>query len=197
MVGVASPDAAAAPPPPVITRPAAARAERHVDATLVIGTPVPETELLRKPATYNPEQFDGKAFAPLALAIAREKYPDAGLVTMELTPVGASGLVDLTAEDANAEFMFRSPTHQGNCYVEVVAHAKQVIARVRDMSTDAKCRAPLRQLPRCSIASVWKKTPGVQPAQLLKISFLSDGAWFASNLTDDDDLSETIKDACP
>lgn len=156
-----------------------------------------EDKLLRKPATYNIKQFDGKAFAPQALAIARELYADVGLVSMEFTPVAASGLTDLTAEDASAEYMFRSPSHKGECYVEVTARTKQVIARIRDHSGDPRCARTLRPIPRCPLGSVWKKAPGTRADQRLKISFLEDGAWFVSNIGDDDNLSETIRDSCP
>ncbi|HEY4183037.1 MAG TPA: serine/threonine-protein kinase [Kofleriaceae bacterium] len=197
-----APPAKTTPPPvtstPAITTTTNSKGEQvvHINGELDIATPVPEDKLTRVAATYNAKAFDGKANAAKALELARATWSDAGLVEIDMEYVSGQGFVDLTHDDAEASYMFRSPSRTGECYLEVIANTKGWIVRVRDNSSDAKCKAPIRAIPKCSIAAVRTKA-GVAPNRFVKVEFLKDGKWFVSNMIDDDEnLSETVPDGC-
>jgi serine/threonine protein kinase len=191
-----------APPPPkvvpAITTTTNDKGEQvvNINGELHIGTPVPEDKLVRTAASYNPKAFDGKGNAAKALELARAKWPDAGFVEMYFENVGGSGMIDLSSDDSEVEYMFRSPTHTGDCYLDVHAKAKGWVVEERKGHGDDKCNAQIRALPKCSISAV-RSRAGVAAARFIKVDFLKDGKWFVSNMTDDDqDLAETVPDGC-
>lgn len=173
------------------------------------GTP----KKITKPIDFNPKKFDAKAFAPKALALARQLYPDAGFTRMDVANVFPSGLADLTIGDDETTYWFRSPSHSARppgipknqdveiyCYVEVEVSAKQIEVWVREIGIDSNCKAPIRPLPRCSLAGVWAqaKAQGAEADTIAKIGFLTDGMWFFDNDGDDyDGLTESFADKCP
>jgi serine/threonine-protein kinase len=218
------------PPPSANTvaddvRDRAAAANVHIGDNVSIGpgvviggspptSPAPGTpQRFTRPIDYNPKKFDATAYAPKALALARTVFPDAGFVRMDIMGVFPTGLADLGITDDDSTYWFRSPAHSArpaglpknqeveiNCYVEVTVGTKEVEVRVRDMSTDAWCKWPLRPLPHCSLAKVWglAKTRGADPDTFAKVAFLDDGKWFFDNDTDSyDGVTESFVDSCP
>ena len=182
--------------------------------TLIQTTPPPGTpQKITKPFDGNPKKFDAMAFAPKALALARQLYPDAGFTRMDVASVFPSGLADLTIGDHETTYWFRSPAHSARptgipknqeveifCYVEVEVSAKTIEVWVREIGIDANCKAPIRPLPKCSLAGVWSqaKAQGADTDTIAKIGFLTDGEWFFDNDGEDyDGLSESFPDACP
>ncbi len=182
--------------------------------SIVTTTPPPGTpKRIVQPFTGNPKKFDAMAFAPKALALARQLYPDAGFTRMDTYSVFSNGLTDLTIGDDETTYWFRSPSHSARpagvpknqdielfCYVEVEVSAKQIEVAVRAVGIDGTCTAPLRPLPKCSLTGVWKhaKAAGAEDGTIAKIAFLSDGEWFFDNDGDNyDGISESFADRCP
>ncbi|MDB4962640.1 MAG: pkn1 [Myxococcales bacterium] len=176
--------------------------------------PSPSTpKEIRRPIDYNPKKFDAAAYAPKALALARQLYPDAGFVRYDMVNVFPDGLASLGLTDDDASFLFRSPSHSARpagipknldvdipCYVEVEVGVREVRARVRSMDPiDANCKWPIRPLPTCSPAQVWAKAKakGADLATVAKVAFLSDGTWFFDNENDGEGFVESYPDRCP
>jgi hypothetical protein len=161
----------------------------------------------------NPKKFDAMAYAPKALALARTLYPDAGFTRMDTYSVFPTGLSDLTIGDDDTTYWFRSPSRSARpagipknqeveiyCYVEVSVSAKEIVAWPREIGLDANCKAPIRSLPKCSLAGVWAqaKAQGAEADTIAKIGFLTDGKWFFDNDGDDyEGLTESFADSCP
>ena len=161
----------------------------------------------------NPKKFDAMAYAPKALALARTVYPDAGFTRMDTYSVFPTGLTDLTIGDDDTTYWFRSPAHSARpagipknqevdiyCYVEVSVSAKEIEVWAREINIDANCKAPIRPLPRCTLAGVWAqaKAQGAEADTIAKIGFLTDGKWFFDNDGDDyEGLTESFADKCP
>jgi hypothetical protein len=181
---------------------------------MVTTTPPPGTpKRIVQPFTGNPKKFDAMAFAPKALALARQLYPDAGFTRMDTYSVFSNGLTDLTIGDDETTYWFRSPANSARppgipknqdveifCYVEVEVSAKQIEVWVREIGLDGNCKAPIRPLPKCSLAGVWKqaKAQGAEDGTIAKIGFLTDGEWFFDNDGDDyDGLTDSFADKCP
>lgn len=167
---------------------------------------------IRVPADYDPRRFDARAYAPRALALARKLYPDAGFVRMDIARVFPTGLADLTRGDDDSSYLFRSKARSAPppgvarneeveiaCYVEVTVGAREVHARVRDYSSDPRCRWPVRPLPRCALAQVWKRAAraGARLDTFAKVAFLEDGQWFFDNEYDGEGITESYADQCP
>ncbi len=174
--------------------------------------PTAQAKSFTLPIDYNPKKFDGAAYAKTALALARRIYPDAKLTRYDIENVYPSGLADLGLTDDDSSYMFRSPANSArptgipknheveiNCYVEVTVGVKAVEVRVRSNSSDENCRAPLRPLPKCSLAAVWAlaKAKGADLGTIAKIGFLTDGQWFFDNENDGEGISESYDDHCP
>ncbi len=161
----------------------------------------------------NPRKFDAMAYAPKALALARTVYADAGFTRMDTYSVFSTGLTDLTIGDDDTTYWFRSPAHSARpagipknqevdiyCYVEVSVSAKEIEVWAREINLDGNCKAPIRPLPRCSLAGVWAqaKAQGAEADTIAKIGFLTDGKWFFDNDGDDyEGLTESFADKCP
>ncbi|MFN0247580.1 MAG: serine/threonine protein kinase [Kofleriaceae bacterium] len=204
--------------PPPTTTATAVGSTKSVDispgVTLIQAVPPPGApKKITQPFTGNPKKFDAMAFAPKALALARQLYPDAGFTRLDTYSVFPNGLTDLTIGDDETTYWFRSPSNSARpagipknqeveifCYVEVEVSAKQVEAWVREISIDANCKAPIRPLPKCSLAGVWAKAKaqGAEADTIAKIGFLTDGEWFFDNDGDDyEGLTESFADKCP
>ena len=172
-------------------------------------TPVGKQTSFKLPIDYNPKKFDGAAYAPKALALARQIYPDARFVRYDIANVHPSGLADLGLTDNASTYWFRSPSHSVrpagipknvdvdiDCYVEVEVGVKEIHVWARDMDpTDPNCKWPLRELPKCTTAQVWSKAKaaGADLDTVAKVAFLEDGKWFFDN----DEGVRTYVDACP
>lgn len=169
----------------------------------------PKPASFTRPIDYNPKRFDGGAYARKALALARQIYPDARFVRLDIANVYPSGLADLGLTDDDTTYWFRSPSRSArpagipknlevdiHCYVEVAAGVKEIRVRARDLSPiDSNCKWPLRELPRCSTAQVWAKAKaeGADLDTIAKVAFLEDGKWFFDN----DEGVRSYADACP
>jgi len=159
------------------------------------------------------KKFDAMAYAPKALALARTVYPDAGFTRMDVYSVFPNGLADLTIGDDNTTYWFRSPSHSARpagipknqevdiyCYVEVSVNAKEIEVWAREIGLDGNCKAPIRSIPKCSLAGVWTqaKAQGAEADTIAKIGFLTDGQWFFDNDGDDyEGLTTSFADKCP
>jgi len=187
----------------------------HIGGNVVIGSdppPQPSTHFT-KPADYDPKHFDALAYAPKALALARGVFPDAGLTRFDVYGVFPDGHADLTLTHDDSSYVFRSPSHSARppglpanlpveiaCYVEVTVKPQEVDVRVRDLDPiDATCKWPLRPIPHCSLAKVWKlaQAEGAALDTIAKIGFLSDGAWFFDNEYDGKGIVKSFPDRCP
>jgi hypothetical protein len=204
------------PPPPPAANAVGSTKSTEISPGVTLIESVPPTGAPKKitqPFAGNPKKFDAMAFAPKALALARQLYPDAGFTRLDTYSVFPSGLTDLTIGDDETTYWFRSPSHSARpagipknqeveifCYVEVEVSAKQIEAWVREVGIDANCKAPIRPLPKCSLAGVWAKAKaqGADADTIAKIGFLTDGEWFFDNDGDDyDGLTESFADKCP
>jgi len=148
------------------------------------------------PIDYNPKKFDGAAYAPKALALARRIFSDAKLARYDIANVYPSGLADLGLTDDQTTYWFRSPSRSARpagvpknieveieCYVEVEVSPRAITVRARDISVDNDCQWKLRELPKCTMADVWAraKDEGAALDTVAKVAFLSDGEWFFDN----------------
>jgi hypothetical protein len=174
--------------------------------------PIPAPRFTLK-APYDPRHFDAKAFAPQALELARKIYPDAGFTRYDIYYVFPDGHADLTAAHDDSSYLFRSPSHSARppgipaneevdikCYVEVTVHPHEVEVRARGLDPiDTNCKWPLRPLPACNLAGVWKQAHAAGAAldTVAKIAFLSDGQWFFDNEGNDQGFVKSFADRCP
>jgi hypothetical protein len=213
--GSAAPIRVAESSPPPDAAPAPVSPPDAPPTTIVISSKQPPGPTrFTRPADYNPKRFDATAYAPKALALARSVFPDAGLARFDVEGVHPDGHADLTLPDlGDTSYLFRSPSHSSrptnipanisadiHCYVEVTIGVTSVEVRVRAMDPiDPDCKWPLRPLPRCTLASVWKRAAkaGAQLDTVAKIDFLSDGKWFFDNEFDGKGVTESYSDACP
>jgi hypothetical protein len=79
---------------------------------------------------------------------------------------------------------------------------REVDVRVRDMDPiDSNCKSPLRRLPRCTTAQVWKiaRSMGAttDPNSIAKIAFLEDGKWFFDDKPHAAGGVKSFTDDCP
>lgn len=187
----------------------------HIGPGVVIGggpaSPSATPSRFTRPADYDATKFDASAYAPKALALARTLLADAGFVRFDVHYVFPSGKADLTKSDSDTSYLFRSPSHSARpaglpsnvdaeiaCYVEVTIGVHEVEVRVRDNSSDAACRWPIRGLPRCSLAQVWAKAQadGVPGDAIAKVGFLEDGTFMFDGAPDGSGGIKTYADAC-
>ncbi|MBV8760015.1 MAG: protein kinase [Deltaproteobacteria bacterium] len=174
--------------------------------------PIPAQRFTLK-ATYDPRHFNAKAFAPQALELARKIYPDAGFTRYDIYYVFPDGHADLTSAHDDSSYLFRSPSHSARppgvpaneevdikCYVEVTVHPHEIEVAARGLSPiDTNCKWPLRPLPTCDLAGVWKQAHAAGAAldTVAKIAFLSDGKWFFDNEGNDQGIVSSFADRCP
>ena len=174
--------------------------------------PIPAQRFTLK-ATYDPRRFNAKAFAPQALELARKIYPDAGFTRYDIYYVFPDGHADLTSAHDDSSYLFRSPSHSARppgipaneevdikCYVEVTVHPHEIEVRARGLDPiDTNCKWPLRPLPTCDLAGVWKQAHAAGAAldTVAKIAFLSDGQWFFDNEGNDQGFVKSLPDRCP
>jgi len=189
----------------------------QIGPNVVIGgntpvAPIPAQRFTLK-ATYDARRFNAKAFAPQALELARKIYPDAGFTRYDIYDVFPDGHADLTAAHDDSSYLFRSPSHSARppgipaneevdikCYVEVTVHPHEIEVRARGLDPiDTSCKWPLRPLPTCDLAGVWKQAHAAGAAldTVAKIAFLSDGQWFFDNEGNDQGFVKSFADRCP
>ena len=153
--------------------------------------------VLSERADYDPRRFDPIAFIPRAIKLGRQIYPDADFTEFQFySNVRPDGFVDLTipGEDSYIELRShsKSGTAGGPCYLVVEPGAQRVIVRIRH---DEQCDHPLRPIPRCSLAQVWKEAlRRGRKATHATIGFLHDGTWFFDADRDSAGGIETIAD---
>jgi serine/threonine-protein kinase len=163
-----------------------------------------------QPADYNARAFDALAYLPKAQALAKKLVDDARLTTFSVEWARADGKADLALPEAEAEYVFRSPSrsklpanHPKNlplerpCVVHVDVTRTKVTAYV--VTTD-DCDDNFVRVPRCNLADVWKQAKLMSfGGEVAKISWLFDEAWyFDSDLANDGKGdSSTIQDVCP
>lgn len=190
----------------------------QVGPGVVIGGTSPAPAAIPAPrftlkATYDPRNFNAKAFAPQALELARKIYPDAGFTRYDVYYVFPDGHADLTQAHDDSSYLFRSPSHSARppgipaneevdikCYVEVTVHPHEIEVRARGLDPiDTNCKWPLRPLPSCDLARVWKQAQAAGAAldTVAKIAFLSDGKWFFDNEGNDQGFVKSLPDRCP
>ena len=157
------------------------------------------------PIEFDPRSFDALAFLNRAQALARERMPDAVLITFDVMGLFDGDRVDLTAsKQFEANYWFRSPAKSlANprlrdedqdipCLLYVVVNAKKI--ELHAVTSSNSCKE--KQLPRiaCSISAVTRqaKTLGFETTMPMKFTWLSDG-WYVD--LGADRRSETV--ACP
>ena len=163
------------------------------------------TDTTSLPIEFDARAFDALAFLNRAQALARERMPDAVLITFDVMGLFDGDRVDLTAsEQFEANYWFRSPAKSlANprlrdedqdipCLLYVVVTAKKI--ELHTVTSSHGCKE--KQLPRmaCSISAVTRqaKTLGFETAMPMKFTWLSDG-WYVD--LGADRRSETV--ACP
>jgi predicted Ser/Thr protein kinase len=156
-------------------------------------------------ANFDPKQLDAIAYIAKAQALARELFPDAVLISMDIAGVYPDGHADLAlSSDFEASYRFRSPAESKRpdglpknveaeiyCMVNVDAMKGGVM-----VYTSIHDRCTQRALePRCSMAQVWKKAierGAPQDDVVAEIELDGDG-W---NIEVGDDFDETVPDDC-
>lgn len=185
-VAIAAPHDAGPPPPRTID---AGSLRDRPPVRPVDTDPAPPDVVHRKPPvvppqtakpSYNPKNFDWRAFVPHATSVARGVAEDARLVEISLYAVSPDGRVDLTTKrDRNTVFRFHSAREVG-CIIEVTVKANGVAAR----ATERNCMAGRYiSLPRCSTARVWEmaRARGLE-GDLADLSFNASG-WIVTGVS--------------